>query len=855
MKKAVSLLVVLLLIIMLIPSANNFNSSTPQIFSSVLEQKVTGIEKIIPDPKQPLTSTPAMLYDRTATVAYADLYWETYNPDYGNYAGVGGDCANFVSQCLITGGISLWRGSDGTGYGLKLYANQSGTLINCDNLGTNLKNYQQTSYSFIENTGAPPDNLTVGDVIIYGTAGGDLYRHAVIVVEGNGSGCKVNAHSSSQYHVSWNYLFPATYNRVNFYHFLDSDITERVQFRVNTSALNVRIGPGAQAPYDTPLGQIKLDQQYIAYEYVINATGKKWWHFWYDYRNAWCSADYTTIINENIKFKVNLTTSLNVRTGPGTTYSIVNKTFNAQTFTAFELVRNGSLEWYRFWYRGRNDTWCCANYTGPIPDTTLRLISGWIPYWGWSSGVTTFTGNIKLFDEVLPFWYKANADGSIYAYSGAGNNSFVKLAHDNKVKVLPLITNDYSKTLINAILSNPVIMENHVTNITNLVISNNYDGIDIDYEGLYASDKNNFTLFISKLASALHDRNKLLSVCVQAKWSDSITWDGPGAMDYENLSKYADELRIMAYDEHWATGEPGPIASYSWVENIIKYAVIKAAKEKIVLGVPFYGRDWWQNPDSTWSSTAYTHKGIIDLMTSEGATRTWNDTTKVPNFTYYDYLGDGKNHYAYYEDNQSLSFKLDLVVKYNIAGICCWALGYEDTPSWSLAQKKVSVGKNFVRYFNEGWNFISLPLSTTHNAETLAQNITNCSHVGYWNTSLQKFMVYEKGSGINNFELVLGVGYYIYVDTKSRIDITDITPSTTTVDLNIGWNSIGWYNFTKTKAENLGQSNTNCTAVAYWNVTIDRFIVHPINTDISDFDIERGRGVFVYVNTPSIWAY
>ncbi|MBA3043653.1 hypothetical protein FP804_00780 [archaeon] len=101
---------------------------------------------------------------------------------------------------------------------------------------------------------------------------------------------------------------------------------------------------------------------------------------------------------------------------------------------------------------------------------------------------------------------------------------------------------------------------------------------------------------------------------------------------------------------------------------------------------------------------------------------------------------------------------------------------------------------------------------------------------------------------------MLGVGYYIYVDTKSRIDITGITPSTTTVDLNIGWNSIGWHNFTKTKAENLGQNITNCTAVAYWNVTLSRFIVHPVSTDISDFDIERGMACFVYVTTSSTWT-
>ncbi|MBU4190067.1 MAG: hypothetical protein KJ886_03610, partial [Candidatus Thermoplasmatota archaeon] len=68
------------------------------------------------------------------------------------------------------------------------------------------------------------------------------------------------------------------------------------------------------------------------------------------------------------------------------------------------------------------------------------------------------------------------------------------------------------------------------------------------------------------------------------------------------------------------------------------------------------------------------------------------------------------------------------------------------------------------------------------------------------------------------------------------------------------WNSIGWHNFTKTKAENLGQNITNCTAVAYWNVTLSRFIVHPVSTDISDFDIERGMACFVYVTTSSTWT-
>ena len=48
-----------------------------------------------------------MSYDPSAAVEYARKYWNNYNPDYHNYANDGGDCANFVSQCLIAGGLNF----------------------------------------------------------------------------------------------------------------------------------------------------------------------------------------------------------------------------------------------------------------------------------------------------------------------------------------------------------------------------------------------------------------------------------------------------------------------------------------------------------------------------------------------------------------------------------------------------------------------------------------------------------------------------------------------------------------------------------------------------------------------------
>jgi hypothetical protein len=46
-------------------------------------------------------------YTRSVAVDYALEYYNGTNPDYPNLRGLGGDCANFVSQCLLAGGKSM----------------------------------------------------------------------------------------------------------------------------------------------------------------------------------------------------------------------------------------------------------------------------------------------------------------------------------------------------------------------------------------------------------------------------------------------------------------------------------------------------------------------------------------------------------------------------------------------------------------------------------------------------------------------------------------------------------------------------------------------------------------------------
>ena len=109
-----------------------------------------------------------------------------------------------------------------------------------------------------------------------------------------------------------------------------------------------------------------------------------------------------------------------------------------------------------------------------------------------------------------------------------------------------------------------------VDKLVTVVESNGYDGIQIDFEGVNASDADKITDFMKRLHGAFKPRGWIVSQAVIARTSDAVHYWG-GAYDYSELAKYNDYIAIMAYDYGYA-GRPDPIAVAPlwWVEDVCR---------------------------------------------------------------------------------------------------------------------------------------------------------------------------------------------------------------------------------------------------------------------------------------------
>ena len=297
----------------------------------------------------------------------------------------------------------------------------------------------------------------------------------------------------------------------------------------------------------------------------------------------------------------------------------------------------------------------------------------------------TRTGKITGVNVVSPSFFYMTKYSITNVYENVGNEgiAYVNWAHENGYQVWPMFTNsNMSET--SKMLSDYKSRENVINQIIKYIKQYNLDGINIDFEGMYEADKDNFSRLLIEIRPRLNEIGAVLSVDVTAP-DGAPEWSL--CYDRYTIGKVADYVMFMAYDQYGVSAtKAGTTAGHNWVEaNVKKFLGQEEVKaEKIILGIPFYTRVWKENNGNVTSNVV--NIGNVNNVIPSDATKTWDEDLQQ---YYVEYKKGGATYKIWVEDEKSIEAKLDLVSKYNLGGAAYWEYDRATNSIWNLIESKI----------------------------------------------------------------------------------------------------------------------------------------------------------------------
>ncbi|HPQ08852.1 MAG TPA: glycosyl hydrolase family 18 protein [Bacteroidia bacterium] len=331
------------------------------------------------------------------------------------------------------------------------------------------------------------------------------------------------------------------------------------------------------------------------------------------------------------------------------------------------------------------------------PSCTLnKRVFGWFPYW---QGTTYTNFQWNLLSDFCYFDY------SISASTGTNTNSSYQWLTSNavttakangcKIHICAALFSGHSTFFASSTAKNTFI-----NNIISDLNARGGNGVNIDFEGMTASDKTNFTNFIIQLKTALQAANPNYEVSIALY---AVDWSN--VFDIPALVPYVDAFIIMGYDYYWSgSSHAGPTDPFYNFQTSYNYTLSKSVTyylkqgvplNKLLLGLPYYGREWETTSNSIPSNTTgnfsttrtylYVKNNSTGYYTSSN--KIWDQNSFTP---VYVFQVSGAWRQCWIDDAYSMSRRFDFVNQRGIGGIGIWALGYDDgyTDFWQAIQDK-----------------------------------------------------------------------------------------------------------------------------------------------------------------------
>ncbi len=197
-------------------------------------------------------------------------------------------------------------------------------------------------------------------------------------------------------------------------------------------------------------------------------------------------------------------------------------------------------------------------------------------------------------------------------------------------------------------------------------------GIAVDIEAVNASERDELARFVHDLRDTLRTRGAITMQTVAADASDA---------EMKAAGVNADYVIDMLYDEHYPTGDPGPVASQAWYDESAVRALTLIPKEKAIFAIGTYGYDWDDTGDKRPAESA-TFAEVMRAVREHDGTIAFTSPSLNPVATWTD--PDSVDHQVWFLDATTAWNELSTAVGLGARGVALWRLGAEDPSLWKV---------------------------------------------------------------------------------------------------------------------------------------------------------------------------
>ncbi|MEO6314471.1 MAG: polysaccharide deacetylase family protein [Chitinophagaceae bacterium] len=288
--------------------------------------------------------------------------------------------------------------------------------------------------------------------------------------------------------------------------------------------------------------------------------------------------------------------------------------------------------------------------------------------------------NIAKINLVIPEWLFIDpvADTLTSSIDARG----LAVMKESGVKVMPILSNNVNKIfrgdIVKRILNNPVKKERLINDVLKVLTTNNFYGVNVDFEELDEASDEPLIAFQKELYEKLHEKGFVVT-------QDVIPFNDD--YNFPELAKYNDYIFLMAYDQFNDATGPGPISAQKWIEAAVEQAAKNIPPEKIILCMAAYGYDWIHGTDRDTVSTVSFQAALTTARESDGKIDFDNDNYNL----FYNYYDDEDIvHHVFFTDAATNFNTLRFATESGLSGVALWRLGTEDSRLWHFYNKDMS---------------------------------------------------------------------------------------------------------------------------------------------------------------------